>query len=168
MCHEHDWTGCPQGRHPSLDGLRAISIALVLAGHAIKVGPHSFAFSALCLHADLGVRTFFIISGFLITTLLLSERSQSGSISLRSFYIRRALRILPAFFLFVGCVALLSIFGVTPVPSWFWLYVLTYTVDFAPLAFGCLVISGHCRSRSSFTCCGRWLQRMLSRGHARW
>ena len=118
---------------PSLDGLRAISIALVLAGHAIKVGPHSFAFSALCLHADLGVRTFFIISGFLITTLLLSERSQSGSISLRSFYIRRALRILPAFFLFVGCVALLSIFGVTPVPSWFWLYVLTYTVDFAPL-----------------------------------
>lgn len=118
---------------PSLDGLRAISIALVLVGHSIKVGSHSFGFTALCLHADLGVRTFFVISGFLITTLLLSERSQSGTISLRSFYIRRALRILPAFFLFVGCVALLAIFGITPVPSWFWFYALTYTVNFAPL-----------------------------------
>jgi len=116
---------------PSLDGLRATSIVLVLAGHTIKAGPHSFGFRALLLHADLGVRVFFIISGFLITSLLLNERSKSGSISLRQFYIRRALRILPAFFLFVGCVALLSNFGVIPIPDWFWLYVLTYTVNFA-------------------------------------
>ena len=83
-------------------------------------------------HADLGVRVFFVISGFLITTLLLKEQAQSGSISLGLFYIRRAFRILPAFFLFIGCVALLSVFGVTPVPAYSWLYVLTYTVNFAP------------------------------------
>ncbi len=117
---------------PSLDGLRAISIVLVLIGHALSTGPHSFGFRALFLHAELGVRVFFVISGFLITSLLLKERSQPGGISLRLFYIRRALRILPAFCLFIGCVALLSIFGVTPVPAWLWLYVLTYTVNFAP------------------------------------
>jgi peptidoglycan/LPS O-acetylase OafA/YrhL len=127
-------TGEPTDRRaeiPSLDGLRAISIVLVLAGHAIKAGPHSFGFRALFLHADLGVRVFFIVSGFLITSLLLNERSKSGSISLQMFYIRRALRILPAFFLFVGCVALLSTFRLILIPAWFWLYVLTYTVNFA-------------------------------------
>jgi len=117
---------------PSLDGLRAVSIGLVLVGHALNQSPRSFGFRALFLHADLGVRVFFVISGFLITSLLLNERTQSGSISLKLFYIRRALRILPAFFLFIGCVALLSVLGVTPVPSGSWLFVLTYTVNFAP------------------------------------
>jgi peptidoglycan/LPS O-acetylase OafA/YrhL len=117
---------------PSLDGLRAISIVLVLAGHSIGGGSHSFAFKALFLHADLGVRIFFVISGFLITSLLLNERAQSGNISLDLFYIRRALRILPAFFLFVGCIALLSVFHFIRIPTGTWVYVLTYTVNFAP------------------------------------
>jgi peptidoglycan/LPS O-acetylase OafA/YrhL len=117
---------------PSLDGLRAVSIVLVLTAHAISGGPHSFGFTALFLHADLGVRVFFVISGFLITSLLLKERAQSGSISLGLFYIRRALRILPAFLLFIGCVASLSILGAILVPDRSWLYVLTYTVNFAP------------------------------------
>jgi len=117
---------------PSLDGLRAISIMLVLGGHVIGSGPHSVGFRVIFLHADLGVRVFFVISGFLITSILLNERAESGSISLRLFYIRRALRILPAFLLFIGCVALLSMFGVPPVPASFWLYVLTYTVNFVP------------------------------------
>jgi peptidoglycan/LPS O-acetylase OafA/YrhL len=124
---------------PSLDGLRAISITLVLAGHAITGGPHSFGFRFLFMHADLGVRVFFVISGFLITSLLLNERAQSGDISLRLFYIRRALRILPAFFLFVGCVALLNFFGVTPIPNRLWLYVLTYTVNYSPVSAWALV-----------------------------
>jgi peptidoglycan/LPS O-acetylase OafA/YrhL len=124
---------------PSLDGLRAISIVLVLTGHAISDGPHSFWFRALFVHHGLGVRVFFVISGFLITGLLLKERAQSGSISIGLFYIRRALRILPAFFLFVGCVALLSIFGIAPVPGRLWLYVLTYTVNYSP--FGVWVLA---------------------------
>jgi peptidoglycan/LPS O-acetylase OafA/YrhL len=130
---------------PSLDGLRAISIVLVLAAHAICAGQHSFWFRALFLHAALGVRVFFVISGFLITGLLLKERDQSDSISLRLFYIRRALRILPAFFLFVGCVALLSISGITFVPSGLWFYVFTYTVNYSP--FGVWVL-GHLWSLS--------------------
>ena len=124
---------------PSLDGLRAISIVLVLAGHAIKVGHHPLWFRVAFLHADLGVRVFFIISGFLITTLLLNERDQFGDISLRNFYIRRAFRILPAFLLYVGAVALLSIFGVTYVPGWYWLYVATYTVNFGPFGVWALI-----------------------------
>ena len=54
---------------------------------------------------DLGVRCFFVISGFLITYLLLQENKQTGSVSLRKFYIRRVLRILPVYFAFLlACV----------------------------------------------------------------
>lgn len=121
-----------RGDIPSLHGLRAISIFLVLAGHANPGIKHSLASSVGIDSANLGVRVFFVISGFLITSLLLKERSRPGGISLRLFYIRRALRILPAFFLFIGCVAFLSLFGITRIPAWSWLYVLTYTVNFAP------------------------------------
>jgi peptidoglycan/LPS O-acetylase OafA/YrhL len=80
-------------RIPSLDGLRAISISLVVAGH--------WAFthygSQLGLYyAHLGVKVFFVISGYLITTLLIKEHSRTSTISLGDFYVRRAYRILPA------------------------------------------------------------------------
>jgi peptidoglycan/LPS O-acetylase OafA/YrhL len=52
-------------------------------------------------YANLGVRIFFVISGFLITTLLLKEEEKTGAISLRNFYTRRAYRILPAAFVFM-------------------------------------------------------------------
>jgi peptidoglycan/LPS O-acetylase OafA/YrhL len=52
-------------------------------------------------YANLGVRIFFVISGFLITTLLLKEEEKTGTISLRNFYFRRAYRILPAAFVFM-------------------------------------------------------------------
>lgn len=80
-------------RIPSLDGLRAISIALVVVGHWAELRYHSDVAGAF---ANLGVRIFFIISGYLITTLLLKEQERTLSISLREFYIRRAYRILPA------------------------------------------------------------------------
>ena len=73
-----------RGKIPSLDGLRAVSIVLVLLGHSIALGPRSFGFEAMFEHADLGVRVFFVISGFLFTTLLLKEQAQSGRISLRA------------------------------------------------------------------------------------
>ncbi|HSR06312.1 MAG TPA: acyltransferase, partial [Bryobacteraceae bacterium] len=76
-------------RHmPSLDGLRAIAAFLVVFYHA------GVAWSP----GGLGVLTFFVLSGFLITWLLLKEEEQSGTISLKSFYIRRSLRIFPAFY----------------------------------------------------------------------
>jgi peptidoglycan/LPS O-acetylase OafA/YrhL len=93
-------------RIPSLDGLRAISIALVFLGHAsLTVNFPSFLlpFSEYSLF---GVRVFFVISGFLITLLLVKEREKTGKIALSQFYIRRAYRIFPAAFLVV---AILSI-----------------------------------------------------------
>jgi peptidoglycan/LPS O-acetylase OafA/YrhL len=85
-------------RIPSLDGLRAVSICLVIAGHWISThGGPTYASE----YANLGVRIFFVISGFLITTLLLNEEAKTGTISLRNFYVRRAYRILPAAFVFM-------------------------------------------------------------------
>jgi peptidoglycan/LPS O-acetylase OafA/YrhL len=92
----------PGFRIPSLDGLRALSICLVVIGHS------SGTVSALSYHASmvlgligagrLGVSIFFVISGFLITTLLVREQQATQSVSLKDFYIRRAFRIFPGFY----------------------------------------------------------------------
>ena len=91
----------------SLDGLRALSIIGVVWFHATNDVP---GWPAL-RRGFLGVDFFFIISGFLITTLILRERRNSGAISLRNFYARRFLRIVPAFWLMLlvaGCIAYLK------------------------------------------------------------
>jgi peptidoglycan/LPS O-acetylase OafA/YrhL len=85
-------------RIPSLDGLRAISISLVVVGHWAELRYHSDVAGAF---ANLGVRIFFIISGYLITTLLLKEHAKTSTIGLREFYVRRAYRILPAAMVFM-------------------------------------------------------------------
>ena len=92
-------------RIPSLDGLRAISITLVVLSHLIKwkhvsLGP-------VQTYGDLGVHVFFVLSGYLITNLLLRERERSSTIGLRDFYIRRAFRIFPAAFVFLAIVTTL-------------------------------------------------------------
>ncbi|HKC01471.1 MAG TPA: acyltransferase [Terriglobales bacterium] len=91
-------------RIPSLDGLRAISISMVVVGHIAYSG-HAPRF--LSQYANLGVRIFFVISGYLITTILLGEHSRTGTISLRDFYIRRAYRIFPAAMFFILMIVLL-------------------------------------------------------------
>lgn len=73
---------------PELDGIRAIAILLVLAQH-INV-PSS------TLGGLVGVNLFFVLSGYLITSLLLREREATGRIDLRSFYERRIRRLIPA------------------------------------------------------------------------
>jgi peptidoglycan/LPS O-acetylase OafA/YrhL len=80
-------------RIPSLDGMRAVSISLVVAGHWAELRYHSDVAGAF---ANLGVRIFFIISGYLITSLLLNEHAKTSTIGLGEFYVRRAYRILPA------------------------------------------------------------------------
>lgn len=82
-----------------MDGLRAISIALVVAGHLGKNGHAPLIFKSYL--TDLGVDFFFIISGYLITTILLEEWRQHSTINLREFYLRRAYRIFPAAFVFM-------------------------------------------------------------------
>ena len=79
---------------------------------------------------NLGVRIFFVISGFLITHLLLVERGRSGTISLKAFYMRRALRILPAFYVFVGVAALLTAWGVLENDRRDFFHALTYTMNY--------------------------------------
>src|SRR5438093_1585780 len=76
------------GYRPALDGVRGIAIAIVVAFHA-------FGWPAA---GTLGVDLFFVLSGFLITTLLLEEHARSGRIGIRAFYLRRARRLLPALF----------------------------------------------------------------------
>lgn len=77
------------GYMPGLDGMRALAVLAVIAYHA-GIGLNG---------GFLGVETFFVISGFLITSLLLAEWETSGNIDLRGFWIRRARRLLPALFL---------------------------------------------------------------------
>lgn len=119
-------------RIPCLDGLRAISICGVLFAHS--QGTQGFpvvkAFKWLGDLGNLGVRVFFVISGYLITHLLIQEFRLAGRISLKGFYIRRAFRIFPAFYVFLGCVALLTLAGLVAL-SWVDLaYAGTYTINF--------------------------------------
>jgi len=81
---------------PALDGLRAVAVALVLADHGGIPGVGG---------GFLGVDIFFVLSGFLITSLLLDELGRTGRIDLTGFWIRRARRLLPALVLMVLTVA---------------------------------------------------------------
>jgi peptidoglycan/LPS O-acetylase OafA/YrhL len=105
-------------RHiPSLDGLRALSIFLVIALHTLLRNTlyNQIPFSSrLAGNGSLGVFIFFVISGYLITTLLLREREKTSTISLKSFYLRRAFRILPPLYVYVLFLAVLGYTGHLP------------------------------------------------------
>jgi peptidoglycan/LPS O-acetylase OafA/YrhL len=88
----------------SLDGLRAISILAVVWHHTHA----SIAGWPISGRGFLGVDLFFVISGFLIVTLLLRERRRTGTTSLRKFYVRRFLRIFPPYYLTLGVVAAIA------------------------------------------------------------
>src|SRR6188474_2098432 len=75
-----------RGHRPALDGVRAVAVLAVLAYHTSIGLPGGF----------LGVDVFLVLSGYLITGLLLSEQSATGRIALGSFWARRARRLLPA------------------------------------------------------------------------
>ena len=126
-----------EGRIPSLDGLRAVSILLVVVCHLAQTvdnplpGPRTWYFKGA-----VGVDIFFAISGFLITTLLLRETERSGTVSISRFYLRRALRILPAFWVYIAVLALFDHVGWVHLMSRDWIAAITYTVNFfLPTAF---------------------------------
>jgi peptidoglycan/LPS O-acetylase OafA/YrhL len=102
------------GRIVGLDGLRAISIALVLIGHGLATIPASFRPDYLAPYlgnATLGVMTFFVVSGFLITHLLRQEWGATGTLRLKAFYARRILRIFPALYAYLLVLTLIRIAG---------------------------------------------------------
>ena len=94
----------PLPYRPALDGLRAVAVIAVLLFHGgAAVTPGGF----------LGVDLFFVLSGFLITSLLLTEWQTTGTVSLRSFWSRRARRLLPALLLVVAAVAVYTVVAAT-------------------------------------------------------
>jgi len=113
-------------RIPSLDGLRAVSIALVVCGHLAGAGLPLFFGRG----ANLGVTVFFVISGYLITGLLIVEHQRTGRISLRRFYARRTLRIFPAFYVFVAAVVVLKGLGFVTLAPGDLLAALTYSMNY--------------------------------------
>ncbi|HWZ46207.1 MAG TPA: acyltransferase [Candidatus Saccharimonadales bacterium] len=102
---------------PTLDGWRAVACFGVIIGHGSRAvfaegGSHPhLMLNALTQYGGLGVDVFFAISGLLICTRLLEEEQRWGRISLKSFYIRRAFRILPPYILYLAAVALISGLG---------------------------------------------------------
>ena len=93
----------------ALDGLRAIAILLVLFHHVPRF-PANSLLHTLQENGRYGVAFFFVISGFLICTLLLREEQKTGRIDLWTFYGRRALRLLPLYYAALGLQALF-VFG---------------------------------------------------------
>lgn len=94
------WVTAQAGRYPELDGVRGIAILLTIMCNTIITNEAGWA-GELWRHGAnagwIGVQLFFVLSGFLITEILLGSRS--GPNFLRNFYARRALRIFPAYFL---------------------------------------------------------------------
>lgn len=126
-------TSAPPGvRIPGLDGLRAIAVALVIFDHLCQSGLlpfYSFYKSFIDL-GNIGVRVFFVISGFIITDLLIREQEKHNAISLRAFYIRRCFRILPLLLAFVTVIFILRslLYRIPPFSDL--LAIATFTVDY--------------------------------------
>jgi peptidoglycan/LPS O-acetylase OafA/YrhL len=125
-----NYIDAPAQRIPSLDGLRGLSIWAVMLAHA------SSHFAGTPLHirrvrdvlatmAYFGVTTFFVISGFLITLLLLREFARTSRVDPGRFYRRRAVRILPAVLFYIAIVLLLARVSMSQA-----LYALTFTTSY--------------------------------------
>jgi len=106
-----------RGRLRELDGWRAVSVSLVVLYH-IAWYQHRNLFSSyrglshiLYYCGALGVKTFFVISGFVICRLLIAEEMEYGSVSLKGFYCRRIFRILPPLYLYLATISALLAFG---------------------------------------------------------
>jgi peptidoglycan/LPS O-acetylase OafA/YrhL len=113
---------------PGLDGLRAISIGIVLLSHVI--GTAGFPVATQRIRGWIGVHVFFVISGYLITRILTRELEQSGTINLPRFYTRRTLRLFPAAYTFIAVVAVLAAAGIAAVPAVDFIFAGTYTANY--------------------------------------
>lgn len=106
---------------------------MVLGGHLVLSGtaPAALSRAAPLLNGELGVRLFFVISGFLITTLLLREQRDNGAVSLRNFYARRFIRLAPVQLAFIATLfALTQLASLSMTPCRF-VTALSYTKNYA-------------------------------------
>lgn len=121
-----------RGHIPGLDGLRAVAVLLVLVTHCHQTRgfPDWPVVKSICLQGAIGVDIFFVISGFLITTLIARELERDGQIQLKRFYVRRFLRIAPAFVGLMFAVAVGQAFGYFHLEMRDWIGAATYTSNF--------------------------------------
>jgi peptidoglycan/LPS O-acetylase OafA/YrhL len=87
---------------------------------------------AACSAGELGVHVFFVISGFLITGLLMEELALSGRISLSRFYLRRTLRIFPAYYAYLAIAFLAAVAGWVQLAPHDLMHGLSYTSNYYP------------------------------------
>ncbi len=116
-------TGLDKGRSAAsdprirvLDGWRGVSILLVIVGHLVNDrfwddSPVNLLYRFTDVLSVMGVEIFFVISGFIITSLALREEETFGQFSPAAFYIRRVLRIIPPYVLYLLCILFLSVAG---------------------------------------------------------
>jgi peptidoglycan/LPS O-acetylase OafA/YrhL len=108
-------------RNALLDGLRAMAVLCVMLHHWTDWGPRFWL-------GQIGVQTFFVISGFLITRILLISRARAEPskssllFEIRSFFVRRTLRIFPIYYLLIGTILFADRFGIRETFGWFALY----------------------------------------------
>ena len=122
--------------YPSIGGLRAISIILVLMSH-LNIKHSIFSnfsnfilirtFTDFLYDGNFGVNVFFVVSGFLITSILLQEEIWTKKVSLKNFYLRRILRIFPAYYFLLFVYFFLSQSNLIRISNNSWLTSLTFT-----------------------------------------
>jgi len=108
-------------RLEGLDGLRAVCVFTVIGQHLGQNSP---------IPGSLGVSCFFVLSGFLITYLMLKEYAETGALSIPAFYARRALRIFPAYYVFIALTFLIAYVRHGAWPISLSVTALTYTVNY--------------------------------------
>jgi peptidoglycan/LPS O-acetylase OafA/YrhL len=152
---------------PSLNGIRAICALMVIKEHAgwkIDGAPQMLEWGFL------GVDMFFVISGFLIVSLLLRERDRQGHIDLRQFYIRRTLRIFPIYYLLIGLLFLVVVasYGHSTKTwdlfKWSFPVFLLYLQDLVPISLGLLFHTWSLAMEEQFYLMWPSVERFLSRG----
>jgi peptidoglycan/LPS O-acetylase OafA/YrhL len=127
-------SAAPHRHIAPFDGVRAVAVSLVLLDHAF--GSPSIRLTGLRAGeipvGSMGVLVFFVLSGLLITGLLRDELARTGDVSLRGFYWRRSLRILPPVVVFLGVLALSTAMGWWTAPTASqWIHLLTWTVNYS-------------------------------------
>jgi peptidoglycan/LPS O-acetylase OafA/YrhL len=130
--------GLAHGYQPALDGLRAVAVSLVFVYHAARrSGSPSGTFEVLVHKASqvgwIGVDLFFVLSGFLITRILVANKGDRARHYFGTFYARRALRIFPLYYVVVPAVLAYIVLRGNDLAVSDWLPQLTYTQNLVPL-----------------------------------
>jgi len=121
-----------QGRIKGLDGLRGIAVIFVIISHSV-LWPYLGIDSAKVMsimNGHIGVSIFFVLSGYLITILLIKERDMTGTVDIVAFMKRRALRIFPLYYLAIFFLMCMDLTGKASIPNCSYPYALTYTINF--------------------------------------